>query len=267
MNLLTFHGIFNILMLLFSIFQIYAFFKNKKYIDKFGIFCIIWYYIFYFYIFLEIMYFQGYIFQITDFIFWGGRYDIPLLFPAFYVLIKIFFEFYNYLNQPDIKLRITGGWLSKSRITFFLLFLLLFGTFYSFRIETNRYFSQYEYEPNAYQGLVEITGCLNNRMWDNTSIMASDSYPGVNVFVFIFTGGRYPIIPLSESITNQTFFDTIEIYNVTDVIISDYSNALMNYLYGYVNNTNFKLTCSYIDILMNGEIKNSSLFQVIPWWL
>jgi len=264
-NLTYYHGFFNVIIIGFLIFQIWAYFKNRKYFDKFGILCIIWYFTFYFYIFLEVTFFQENLFQVYNYVFRGYRYDAPLMFPVFYVITKITIE----LRNLWIKLKNSGmiKWkrLKKDILVPLLILSFFFCLIFSFVIDSNLYFGLFQTEK-GYQGVINITSHLNNRNWQNTSILTSENYPGIYSLVFVATHGNYPVITFEDAVENQTFFNIIESNRITDVILTDWARPPSVNILGYLNNSHFVLEKTYIDITLSGEEKNSSLFHVTPWW-
>ncbi|NHI94824.1 MAG: hypothetical protein EAX96_20195 [Candidatus Lokiarchaeota archaeon] len=268
-NLFSFHGMFNIIVISFSIFQVYSFKKNNRYFDKFGVFCAIWYFTFYFYIFLEINYFQNEMFQISNFLYYGYRYDIPLFLPVYYIIARITIYFRNYFKEIyNQKIFLINKKILYRRLSISFLFgCFLFSALYSMRAQTNAYFSQYEYEKNAYVGIIKISDHLNERNFKNTTILTLDIHPNIRSLIYVITKGKYTILATSPITSNVSFFNLIESRNITDIIISEWEIPSSNYIYNYVNNSNFIIQRSYLDIASNGETKNSSLIHVVPWWL
>ena len=143
--------------------------------------------------------------------------------------------------------------------------LFLFGVFSTFANEIGYYFFRIEAAQNNYQGVIKISNYINARNWENTTILTSSNQPGIYYLIYVCTKGRYPIITIDESNSNNSLYNIIETNNVTDIFITDWVYPSINYLYNYFNNSHFILTQTFVDNVLNYGLKNSSLLTVIPW--
>ncbi|MHA1315441.1 MAG: glycosyltransferase family 39 protein [Candidatus Helarchaeota archaeon] len=263
LNLGTFHSFFNLIMLAYAIFQIWAYKKNRKYFDKFGVLCLIWYFTFYYVLLLEINFFHD--FQLVNLQYVGYRYDAPLIFPVYYAIVRLFMgtkDLGSWIRRTN-----TMTWKRLKRNVLYPLLMLsfVFCLITTFIVDSRFYYSVFD-DPRAYGGIILFSHHFNNRNWDNTTILMSENYPYLDIIVFVATGGKYPIITFNNDIDNQSFFDLIELQQISDVILTDWVLNPPGFVYDFLNNSHFVLELSYLENSSTYGLRNSSLFRVIPWW-